>query len=273
MAYDAVAPELARSAVGNERSSVAAERSSLRAILTKPILVSQSPLSFLIFLTKHPSDRMSRLDDFLAHNIDGYLMYDLRTMQVDDADGKGVGFPLLMSTCAGIEFLGALLSSNSFNTFGKGYVYFGDYWKSALYPAPSPYTGFGDPTYQLVRHGIAHTFLLKGDVGVTRNDPGSHFKRDSTGILMIHAVQLARDFIDSYEHRVKSHLDPAAPPAVRQRMEARLSEIESVYQAQSLHHGSAFQSAPLLGATAPITQSNAPAGTPGGPTGPLPAAP
>jgi len=212
---------------------------------------------------------MSHLDDFLVHNIEGYLFYDLRTMERDDPDGKGVGFPLLMSTCAGIEFFGALFSTSRFRPFGPGCEYFGEYWRSMLYSPPSPHAAFGDPTYQLIRHGIAHTFLLKGDVGVVRKQPSLHFTRDGQGMLLIDAVQLARDFVESYEKRVKPLLSAGASPGPRSNMEQRLLEMEADFKDQATKHGVSFLNAPMMSATAPMTQSLPPAGTLGGPTGPL----
>lgn len=216
---------------------------------------------------------MSRLDDFLSHNIEGYLFKDLRMMERDDPDGNGVGYPLLMSACAGIELLGALLSSTRFDTWNHGHVYFGEYWRDVLYASPSPHSSYGAPVYQLVRHGIAHAFFPKGEIGVLRNDSSRHFGRDSNGLLLIDAVQLARDLVTSYENRVKPHLAAATPNAVRTNMEAQLTEMERVYHNQASTHGAPLAAAPLLGATGPVTRSLAPSiSNPSlaGPSGPLP---
>jgi hypothetical protein len=208
---------------------------------------------------------MSRLEEFLQTNVEGYLFYDLRTMENDDANGEGVAYPILMSTCAGIELLGALMSGTPFKPFNLGRQFFGEYWRQTLYPAPSPYSTFGDATYQLVRHGIAHAFLLKGVIGVLRKDASRHFVRDAQGFLVIDAVQLARDFVTSYETRVKPLLAAGAgggtgATGMRGRMEQQLTEMEREYQGQALLHGSAFTAAPISSVTGSTTESVTPSG-------------
>lgn len=42
---------------------------------------------------------MSAIDDFLQHNIDGYLAYDLATMSQNDVNGRG---GLILSASGGI---------------------------------------------------------------------------------------------------------------------------------------------------------------------------
>ena len=206
---------------------------------------------------------MSAIDDFLQHYIDGYLAYDIATMSQNDANGNGVGYPLLMTTCAAVELMGALLSPDKFSTFNKGHTYFEEYWNGYLYAAPSKYTPFGAATYQLVRHGIAHAFQTKGEIGVTRHRPDLHFTRDTRNLLIIDAVQLACDFMQSYHRLVKPRLDAPSTPN-RASMDQRLIDMQTVYQSQSLTHGSSFASAPLSGMTTITTQSPATA------TGPAP---
>jgi hypothetical protein len=73
---------------------------------------------------------MTSLIAFLDHNIDSYLFGDLSAMrpvvEKTGVKGGGLGYPTLMSTYAGIEFLGALLSKKPFDTFG-GRTYFESY--------------------------------------------------------------------------------------------------------------------------------------------------
>jgi hypothetical protein len=121
-----------------------------------------------------------------------------------------------------------------------------------LYPAPSANNQFGDATYQLVRHGIAHTFLLKGRIGVLRKQPTLHYPRDAQGVLLIDAVQLGLDFVDSYESRFKPL---SAQPPQHATMESRLNEMEAAYQRQAATHGLVLGNAPLLSTVTSFTAS------------------
>ena len=214
---------------------------------------------------------MSRLDDFLAHHVEGYLFHDIRFLERDDENGRGVGYPLLMTCCAGIEFLGALRSHNRFKAHGMGYQYFTEYWRSCLYPVPSSNNTHDQLTYQLMRHGIAHSFFTKGGTGVVRKQPHLHFTQGQHGLLLIDAVQLGRDLIDSYAAHVKPVLTDASRGGQKAVMEMRLSEMESDFGAQAIKQGGAIVSAslsPVVGATVPITQRVGPHSSLG-PSGPL----
>jgi hypothetical protein len=216
---------------------------------------------------------MSRLDDFLAHHVEKYLFYDIRFMEQDDANGGGVGYPMLMTCCAGIELLGALRSTSRFQTHGCGDKYFADYWQNCLYPPPSRFAGHHARVYQLVRHGIAHLFFTKGNIGVVRKQPTLHFMSDRSGLFLIDAVQFGRDLIDSYTRAVKPILSDPARLAEKAGMEARLAEMESEFGSQATRHAGASAPNAHLGATGPTTQSAASASSrPGGalgPTGPI----
>jgi hypothetical protein len=214
---------------------------------------------------------MSHLDDFLAHHIETYLFYDIRFMERDDENGGGVGYPMLMTCCAGIEFLGALRSPTRFQAHSTGYQYFADYWQSCLYPAPSPNNPFYQPVYQLIRHGIAHSFFTKGDIGVVRKQPNLHFTRNASGLMLVDAVQLGRDLIGSYGTHIKPILIDSARAAEKANMELRLSEMETDFATQATKNGGNFPGAglgSLPGATGAVTQSVAMPGSLG-PTGPL----
>ena len=213
---------------------------------------------------------MSRLDDFLAHHVQKYLFYDIRFMERDDEAGGGVGYPMLMTCCAGIEFLGALRSSTTFQAHSAGNRYFADYWQSCLYPSPSPHTGFHHPVYQLIRHGIAHSFFTKGQVGVVRKQPHLHFTTDAaSGLMLVDAVQLGRDFIASYTTYIMPILADPARAAEKTTMESRLSEMETEFAGQATKHGASFPAAGVTslsaptGATGPVTQSAAVSGASG----------
>jgi hypothetical protein len=212
-------------------------------------------------------DLMSDLEAFLRHNVEGYLFGDLREMQKIE-----VGYPLLMTTFAGIELMGALLSSNPFQAHSRGADYFKSYWKGYLYPNLTDSEMIGGVLYQLMRHGIAHGFVLKGPIGVVRNEPVIHLRRDTSGIIYVDAVRLADDFMASYSVYVKPLVTSDTATGATS-IGQRLAEMDSAYQAQAskLSPLSAFAFGPIA-ETAAISQSITPNNPstigPSGPSGP-----
>ena len=210
---------------------------------------------------------MSDLEDFLKHNVEGYLFGDLREMQKIE-----IGYPLLMTTFAGIELMGALLSSSPFQAHGKGADYFKSYWKDYLYPNLKDSETIGSVLYELVRHGIAHGFVLKGPIAIVRNEPASHLSRDAGGIVYVDAVKLADDFMASYSTSVKPLVTSGSATGIT-NLDHRLAEMDAIYRAQAakLSPLSAFPFGAIAATTA-ISQSATPqnSGTvgPSGPSGP-----
>jgi hypothetical protein len=174
------------------------------------------------------------LDWFLAHNVEGYLFHDLRVMQrtsaPEGAPGGALGYPLLMSTFAGIELLGAVLSQEKFDT-NAGQRYFQLYWEGFLYP--TSHQTARPVVYKLARHGIAHAFLLKGPLGVVKGQPVHHLQYGANGAFYIDATQLATDFMVSYETRVRPFLSTSSAQLNRQTMVQRLEEITKAYGEQA----------------------------------------
>lgn len=209
---------------------------------------------------------MNDLEAFLQHNVEGYLFGDLREMQ-----RIPIGYPVLMTAFAGVELLGALLSPLPFNTF-QGAVYFNSYWQTHLYPKLKDAETVGNVLYQLVRHGIAHGFVLKGPMAVVRSDPAVHLTRDSNGLIYVDAVQLANDLMASFAAHVKPLISTTTGTVNGVSMAARLKEMDTAYQTQAnkLSVAAVFPIGTIV-AAAPVSQSVAPsAGSvpPTGPTGP-----
>ena len=178
---------------------------------------------------------MVDLNTFLQQNVEGYLFEDLRTMKVaSPARGKqagAVGYPLLMSAFAGIELLGALLSSDPFNK-DKGAQYFGTFWRNYLYATNATRAAAGDALYRLIRHGLAHVYVTKGDISVFKHQPGLHLVRGSDGSICVDAAQLADDLEDCYKSKVKP-LVGASTGVSGASMTKRLDEMVAVYRAQA----------------------------------------
>lgn len=178
---------------------------------------------------------MVDLNAFLQKNVEGYLFEDLRTMRAASLPpGKqagAVGYPLLMTAFAGIELLGALLSPGEFNK-DKGAQYFGSFWRDYLYSNDSSRAAAGDTLYQLVRHGLAHIYVTKGNVWVVKHVPAMHLVRTDDGSIWVDAVQLADDLEESYKSRVKP-LIAASDGISGASMTKRLGEMEVAYRAQA----------------------------------------
>lgn len=194
---------------------------------------------------------MNDLDDFLKHNIEGYLFGDLRAMQ-----SIPVTYPLLMSTFAGVELLGELLyEKDAPKRSERGRAYFVEYWTEYLYPLST--SAIGNSLYTLVRNGIAHGFAPRGPIAVSREDPQRHLHRDASGVVIIDAVKLADDFIASYHHCVKPRVEAADGRTVS----ATFARMKEEYWGKKDIEGANFPHAPpslprpLSRAQMPLSQS------------------
>lgn len=207
---------------------------------------------------------MTALTDFLANNVQGYLFHDLRAMQATVAPpgtpGGSLGYPLLMATFAGIELLGALLSPTAFDT-DSGATYFKRYWSDVLYPSRAASNEI-DIVYRLARHGIAHTFLPKGALGIVKGQPTYHLVHGQSGEFYVDASQLAADLIESYELRVRPFLSTPNVLVDAARMGSRLAEMTIKYTKQAGSLVSASNTSGYIGST------SGPVG-PSGPIGPI----
>lgn len=191
--------------------------------------------------------------DFLEHYIDKYLMHDVADMMRPQAQ---IGFPLLMTVFAGMELMGGLLDTSTFKMIGKGEKYFSLYWRKYLYPSPSSRSGLGPDVYKRMRNGIAHGFIVMGKIGVTTSNPQRHLTVDVNGVFYIDAVQFAKDFIESYEVRIKPLLDPNKPSRVLTNMKNRLKDIADEHAAKAVDYPLAgADSAPLATTTAETTKA------------------
>jgi hypothetical protein len=197
---------------------------------------------------------MPDLNAFVEHNIEGYLFNDLRHMQQIP-----VGYPLLMATFAGIELLGALTSPATFNPY-RGSSYFQSYWTAHLYPRLKDTNRIGKVLYKLVRHGIAHGFVLKGPIGVTRDATHLHLTRNADGIIRVDAVRLADDFMTSFETSVRPLLTSSSSMVNASTMSARLHEIDAAYQEEYQKEAAKFPvtTADAVAETAAVSHSTLP---------------
>ena len=146
--------------------------------------------------------------EFFEKIIDGYLFHDLASM-VGDVDttgeGGGVGYPMLQTIASGIELFGAIISKNTFDpSGGRANEHHSNYWK-ILSKVNSRYLIFQDLFRALIRNGVAHMYIPKGPIIVTKWNHTSHLYRDKVtrdGITydgyIVDVLSLHDDFKQSY---------------------------------------------------------------------------
>ena len=162
---------------------------------------------------------MTSIEDVLEK----YLCGDLRALCATP-----VGYPILSTAFAGVELLGALLSPTRFRS-GNGLEYFSDYWVRHLYPGENSLAR-AKAVYELARHGVAHQFFVKGEIGIMSRHRGKHLTHDGTR-LWIDTHALAEDVISSYEGAVQPLL---GNPTDQLPIEARFKQIIAAGKANSL---------------------------------------
>lgn len=144
------------------------------------------------------------LAQFLAKYVDGYLIEDIERLKaVVPEEGKEMGacgYPLVMTVCSGIELLGAVSSPRKidFRRRDLPSLNFLRYWRTYLYPKDRNFKRAGRGVYGLARHGVAHAFLMKGPLVVTKREAGPPLSRTPEREVVINSTTLADDFINSY---------------------------------------------------------------------------
>lgn len=175
-----------------------------------------------------------KLETFLLTNLEGYLFEDIETLKrAEPSGGKNcgaVGYPLLMTVFSGIELLGNLVSSSSFDP-RKGADRFAEFWRDYLYAGAASRQAAAPILYQLARHGLAHAFLVKGDLNVCKGHPNMHLTRTVGGAVSVDAVELANDLRKAYDSRIKPEASPGKP--LFDIMSRRLAEMEAEYSRQA----------------------------------------
>lgn len=180
------------------------------------------------------------IDEFLNKFVEGYLFHDLESMEritlpPGQSDGA-VGYPMVSTVMAGIELLGNLLmpTSNAFNP-NLGNDYFLNYWNNYLAKQYPIYTNLGKLFRRLVRHGIAHTFVAKPGILVTKGN-NQEIKLDTTRQeLYVDCNVLFNDFKQSYISLVKPIVFGiiSNPLTTKPNMQARLDSMSTRYSADA----------------------------------------
>lgn len=206
------------------------------------------------------------LEEYLKKMIEGYLFGDLKLMS-----DHPLGFPPLMASFAGIEFLGGLVHPDPFKAHGCGRAYFKLYWSQFLYPSHVRSADEADAIYQLVRHGIAHSFVPKGPIAVGQT-AGNHLKRlAANDWIIVDPVALSADLQASYSGRFRDLFDDHEMVG---RMEGQLRLMHESYGDQYKQWEKELRISDLFPAiegtmlTTEETTSAPVSSSTGGPTGP-----
>lgn len=180
------------------------------------------------------------IDEFVGEFIDGYIASDLDTMS-KSARAAGlphgdVGYPMVLTTLAGIELLGGLLlpMGTRFTT-SNGRSHFLRFWDDYLAKDFPVYVGFGELFYNLLRSGIAHTFTAKQGVYVTKGS-GTPLRYDVASLrVFVDSNMFAEDFLSTYRKNfvpLLSIVDAAVDPNANS-MQAHLDQMTGLYELNS----------------------------------------
>jgi hypothetical protein len=183
------------------------------------------------------------LKTFLKRNVEGYLFGDLRSMAVIKlSKGQrygGVGYPMVMTALAGVELLGTLTSAKPFHRM-KGDQRFRDFWIEYLYPQSNAETA--NLIYDWLRNGLAHHYMAKPTVVVTKCNHKWHLRRTTTGKnFYVDALTLAEDLERTYVRTVK----PKITGAFKHQMATRFAEIRAAYSKDFTNKSQNFAKIPV----------------------------
>ncbi|HUD44300.1 MAG TPA: hypothetical protein VMR41_02025 [Patescibacteria group bacterium] len=201
------------------------------------------------------------IDDFLKQFVEGYLFGDLESMsKVSVPAGQsfgGVGYPMVATVLAGIELLGQLLMPNtdSFNP-NSGNDYFLNYWDNYFSKQYVEYTGLGRLFRQLMRNGIAHTFVAKPGIFVEKGTNRQMSIDTTKQEIYIDCNVFFKEFENSYLKLVQPLIDGTAASSLttKANIQIRLDNLGIVYTADSTR---LFSALPVLHPTTNDTSHRA----------------
>ncbi|HVY72695.1 MAG TPA: hypothetical protein VG984_01425 [Candidatus Paceibacterota bacterium] len=174
------------------------------------------------------------VDAYLKEYIEGYLFKDIEGIQkgipmpLPPGEFGTAAYPILMSCLAGMEMLGYLLMRD-----GKGFeikprvgeTRFLNYWDNYFSKQNTVYTGLGEIFYVLLRHGLAHAFLSKHGIWVTRGT-----REDTKVNTRSRSISLDADVF--FEEFKRSYFD-LAKPVILTGSQAQLDDFLAKSQTQS----------------------------------------
>lgn len=148
---------------------------------------------------------MSNILASLFNKLDAYLIGDLETMsKIIPTDGERdgrVGYPMVLTILAGMELMGMVISGR------KEYNAFDDFWKEFIKDNIDYGKGGKEGLEKIlrlsIRNGIAHHFLTKNGIAITKWDCNN--LTNLNGNLNIDALIFYKDFKKTYD-RIKNKL-------------------------------------------------------------------
>ncbi len=208
-----------------------------------------------------------QLDTFISHIVEGYLFLDLKNMalvhQVEGEEAGALGYPMLSTIVSGMELLGGVLQTDALysDAASNSSKYFAHYWDNYLVKQSQAYAPYKDVFWKLVRHGVAHTYIAKAGITVTKGTPENHLKPHGDGLFNIDCVQFYEDFHNSYLGPVKEQL---ADSDFQKMVEANVAQLFKESEEVSRSKLSAVTGAHADGITTTTSGTRGPQG----PTGP-----
>lgn len=178
---------------------------------------------------------ITSLQVFLEKVVEGYLFHDLDNIASyipNNLPCGGAAYPLLSSTCAGIELLGVIANKDAFQSVGQSGDNFRCYWDNYLIKQNNAYTEWRSVVWSLVRCGISHTAFAKPGVLVTKGAPPLHLKPHEQKWIID-----ASKFYDDFKNSYYNHYRPSVPrlphmqDKLRQMLKAYEQEAQSVLRA------------------------------------------
>jgi hypothetical protein len=176
------------------------------------------------------------IEDFLKRFIDQYLLRDLASMAaVSPPPGEtgACGFSMVLVALAGCELLGSITYPKPFRPL-EGRRHFAHFWRSAMYPTDAVRADLAETIYKLVRHGLAHAFITKPRILVTKTaGTVNHLCRQPDGSLTVDCLALAHDFRRGYEQFVLARM---STPSDRAALQRQLDDIQNASWDDSAEH-------------------------------------
>jgi hypothetical protein len=135
--------------------------------------------------------------------LDKYLIGDLKVMvhEIPARPSGGLGYPSIQTILSGMELLGRILSEDKANAVAFYY-----FWDNFFVKDNPKYGGqrLKKIFRNSIRNGIAHYFLAKSGIQLSKVDTGNLTKTPN-GDLNIDIITFYNDFLKTYS-RVKTEL-------------------------------------------------------------------
>lgn len=182
------------------------------------------------------------IKDFLKQFVEGYLFHDLENLakiELTVTQNSGaLNYPMVLSILSGMELLGFILSTDNKPFSGdtnSGNKYFENYWKNYFSVQEPKYKPLGNVFRQLIRHGIAHTFLTKHGVYISKGLNNKIQINASEKKIYFDSIVFFREFVDSYNNLVRPIIDETGQDNKTSisKMQFKLKSMVEEYETQA----------------------------------------